>query len=468
MSSNDVPGTEPRRFSLAGRFAALVAAALFVFALATSCIREIRSWPIWLGFDEAPAGWLTEPLPLPLAFALAGLVVLPWTLWAVARTERPLRRTLHALSDGIRSLQDRDFSVRLATDREDELGDLVRLYNRIGEILRDERSEIRERELLLQTALDRSPIAILLVNPRDAVLYANREAARLFLGGKSPVGRSFSELVRGAPAEMAEIVDRGADGLFTFEEDGGEPETYHLSSRSFTLNRREFRLYLLRRITAELSRQEAEIWKRVIRVISHELNNSLAPISSLAQSGAKIATHPDKIHKLEPLYQAIRERVDYLTRFLEGYARFARLPRPKPVPVDWHEWLEAPARMYPLTLVRSLPSVPGWFDPSQMQQVLINLLKNAVEASVGPPRIEVDVAARPDGAARIRVADRGGGMSEEVMRKALLPFYSTKKEGTGVGLPLCREIVEAHGGTIRLEARDGGGSVVTIALPGSP
>ncbi len=103
--------------------------------------------------------------------------------------------------------------------------------------------------------------------------------------------------------------------------------------------------------------------------------------------------------------------------------------------------------------------------PPGMRQVLINLLKNAVEASDGDPRITVRIDRLTDGDTRVQVTDHGRGMSDEVMRKALLPFYSTKQSGTGVGLPLCREIVEAHGGSLRIQGREGGGTVVTFLLP---
>jgi signal transduction histidine kinase len=218
-------------------------------------------------------------------------------------------------------------------------------------------------------------------------------------------------------------------------------------------------------MTVELARQEVEIWKKVIRIISHELNNSLAPISSLAHSGRLIASRPDQLHRLESVYDSIRERVDHLTSFLEGYSKFARLPKPKRQPVDWPQWLAGLQKVWVFDLVGEPPATPGSFDPSQLEQVMINLFKNAREAADGEAEIEVRVERLPDGATRVQVLDRGRGMSEDVMRQALLPFYSTKTSGTGVGLPLCREIVEAHGGTLRIYGRPGGGTVVSFRLP---
>ncbi len=172
--------------------------------------------------------------------------------------------------------------------------------------------------------------------------------------------------------------------------------------------------------------------------------------------------------RLDPIFDSIRERVEHLSGFLEGYARYARLPRPSKQAVDWAAWLEGPRKLFVFDVPTEPPALPGWFDPVQLEQVLINLLKNAVEASAGEPQITVEILRLPDGGTRLEVLDRGRGMREEVMRQALLPFYSTKQAGSGVGLPLCREIVEGHGGTLRIQERRGGGTVVSLWLPPAP
>ncbi len=436
------------RRSVAGKLAAIVLATLGWFAFIT-----------WAG--------MRLELPYGLAIGVALLMTLPLTFWAVDWFLKPLTRTLASLSDGIRSFRDRDFSVRLAVpERDDELGELLQSYNVVSEILQEERRQIRQRELLLQTALDQSPIAILLINPLQRIVYSNSEARSLFLGGEGKLeGRRFDELVAGCPEEMRAVLDSGGDGIFTVEESDALPETYHLSRRAFYLNRRQHTLFLLRRMTIELARQEAEIWKKVIRVISHELNNSLAPISSLAHSGDLIADRPERADQLRSIFESIRGRVDHLNDFLEGYARFAKLPAPRKEQVAWGEWLASLRGVYPFRLEGEPPAGTARFDPTQLQQVVINLLKNAEEATDGEEMPAMRIVAMPDGRTRVQVLDRGPGMSAEVMQKALLPFYSTKKTGTGVGLPLCREIVEAHGGFLRIENRPGGGTIVSFWLP---
>lgn len=134
--------------------------------------------------------------------------------------------------------------------------------------------------------------------------------------------------------------------------------------------------------------------------------------------------------------------------------------------VEWDRFLEGLTTLWPsLRVEGDIPRVKGWFDPAQIQQVLINLLKNAEESGGPADSVALLVGSVDPGGARLVVRDRGQGMSAEVMKSALLPFYSTKESGTGLGLPLCREIVEAHGGVLRLESRPGGGLDVVIRLP---
>jgi len=216
-------------------------------------------------------------------------------------------------------------------------------------------------------------------------------------------------------------------------------------------------------MTRELSRQEVAAWKRVIRVVSHELNNSLAPISSMAHSGAELARRGD-VQRLQAVFATIGERVRHLHGFIDGYARFAKLPAPRPVAVDWKPFLGGLALHCRFQLVGEAPAQPGWFDPVQIEQVLINLIKNAHESGSAPEGVTLALN-NVGHELRIEVADRGPGMSEAVLAQALLPFYSTKRSGTGLGLALAREISEAHGGRIALANREDGGLRVSLLLP---
>jgi two-component system nitrogen regulation sensor histidine kinase NtrY len=198
-------------------------------------------------------------------------------------------------------------------------------------------------------------------------------------------------------------------------------------------------------------------------VIAHELNNSLAPITSLAHSGRLLAGEPPE-PRLARVFDTIGERAAHLATFIDGYARFAKLPRPRPEPVAWAPFLARLEGTMAFRLEGALPAEPGSFDARQLEQVMINLLKNAAESGSPPDEITVAVQ-RAAAGFRIEVADRGTGLSESTLRDALLPFYSTKPTGSGLGLTLCREIVEAHGGRLSLANRAGGGALVTVWLP---
>jgi two-component system, NtrC family, nitrogen regulation sensor histidine kinase NtrY len=423
---------------------------------------------------------LFAALPLALAAALAvavanylhsawlgiasGLLVgLPLLLVFVQRALAPTLSLLRALSGAVHSIRDGDFSTSLSLPAEVELAELVAAHNQLGDLLREERQHLGQRELLLDTVVQNTPNALVLTEPRGRVVYSNLAARRLFDGGRRLEGQDFAELLQQSPEPLREAVADGQDRLCALELEGQE-EVFHVSVRSFRLNGRPHRLTLFRRLTQELARQEVQSWKKLIRVISHELNNSLAPISSLAHSGGELLRRGDT-GRLAQVFATIEERARHLDGFIRGYSQFAKLPAPRLETVQWRDFLERIGGQSPFVAEGPPPAGSARFDPAQIGQVLINLLKNAAESGSPPDQVRLSVRPASPGW-RIEVADRGGGMSEAVLANALVPFYSTKRSGTGLGLALAREIVEAHGGRIGLANRDGGGLRVTLQLPG--
>jgi nitrogen fixation/metabolism regulation signal transduction histidine kinase len=424
-----------------------VTACLLVLAGLTLIVLLLSGLP--LGWRLAAAGCA--------ACAFGGLIA-----W-VRRTLREHELLVDAVTDGLASLHDRDYSVSIAPPEDSHWRRLIDAYNGLGTKLRSQRQDIYQRELLLDTVIQASPLALILTNATGTVLYGNLAARQLLAHGHKLEGLAFASLLEAVPAALREALEGLQDELFTVQF-GRDAQVFHVAHRQFLLNGQPHRLRLLKQLTRELNAQEVAVWKRVIRVIAHEINNSVAPIASLADSGQRLADQPNPA-QLKRVFAAIEERMAHLSEFVDGYSRFAKLPKPRAQPIDWRAFLDSLQAVTQFTVEAPWPAGSGWGDESQLEQVLINLLKNATEAGSPPAQTTVRIVPSRGGWV-IEVKDRGAGMTPEVLADALLPFYSTKPGGSGLGLTLCREIIEAHGGSIEAGNRPDGGAIVRCWLPG--
>jgi two-component system nitrogen regulation sensor histidine kinase NtrY len=440
--------TRPRfRLTLAARCSALVGTLLALGIALT------------LGLNFLLPG---QPL---LVAAICMLCVVPIGVITMRAQLKSMLSLFRALEGTVTSYQDGDFSFGLHWPHNDEVAELVDAHNALGNVLREQRLALVQRELLLDTMVQNTPVAMLLVGDAasaGAIMYANLAARQLLNQGRKLEGHHLADILKTAAPALVEALARGGDGLFTAGESEDE-EVYHLARRTFMLNGRKHELLLLRQLTQELRRQEVQTWKKVIRVISHELNNSLAPLTSLAHSGAELVRR-GQTERLPQILETIEERTRHLETFILGYARFAKLPTPRIEACHWPAFVARVAAEVAFKVVGKLPAEPAWFDPAQIEQALLNLLKNAHESGSNPEQVELHVKAAL-GMLRIEVMDRGQGMNDAVLTNALVPFYSTKRSGTGLGLALAREIAEAHGGRITLGNREGGGLTVALILP---
>ena len=439
------PDPAARRFSVPGKLSLITLALLLVGAAAAAAATAAGAAP-WLVLFTS----LAVAVPLSLA---------AWS-WMFRTPER----VLQALEDGVQGFRAGDFSLRLAVERDDELGQMVAMYNEVSDTLRAERSAVRQRELLLEKALEASPAAIVLTNAVDRILFANREARTLVGGGHRLEGRALGDVAAASPPAFAAALRDRQEALVTLPVAGAE-ESFHLTHRAFELNAQRHHLVMVRHATPELRRQEMAAYKRVIRVINHELNNTLAPVSSLVHSAKLLAAKPDEKERIGDVFDTIDECVKRLHAYLDGYASFARLPSPRLRPVELPAFLEQLRELHRFELVGDVPPVRLLIDDAQIQSVLLNLLKNAREAGSPPDEIRLRVERTDGGGVAIAVLDRGRGMDPATFARAVVPFYSSKDKGTGLGLALSREILDAHGGRLTLAVRDGGGLAVTCWLP---
>lgn len=410
---------------------------------------------IWF-FIEMPPG---SQLWLPI-IGIFLVLVLPLFLRPLMA---PLSKVILALETGVSCFKDNDYSVTIEDPHYRELSLLVETYNELSAQLRKERMTIFQRELLLDTVFQSTPEALILTNHTGSIVYSNL-AARTLLNHKGKLdGLKFASLIDGMPAEILAATQAKQDGLIT-ESIDNQQIVYDINCKEFTLNNQPHTLYLYKNLTNEISRKESDIWKQVIRLISHELNNSLAPISSLTNSAKQIIDEPEHHHMLPDIFDTISRRTQNLHEFIELYAKFARVPKPNKTRVSLGNFLEGICRIGEVRLDNQVTTEDATFDPVQIEQVLINLFKNARESGSAESDIHLQVEQQGQKLA-LTLFDGGPGMSQQQLQQALLPFFTTKSEGSGVGLALCNEIVSAHGGQLSLANRQPRGLAVKFTLP---
>lgn len=333
-----------------------------------------RSFTFRLFLRLLPVLALAAALPWLLAYwmdhgwvvtTVSTVVLLSLMWWTLRRATAPVRSLMRALSGTTSSYRDGEYNFGIYWPGNDELGDLVQAHRELGEVLRAQRQGLVQRELLLDTMVQNTPVAMLLIaaggDGISRVVFSNLAARKLLHGGWKLEGQRMEDVLEQLPVELRDAIGRGGDSLFAVKsehEDGVEgdeddEQVYHLSRRAFQLNGRPHDLLLVRQLTAELRRQEVQTWKKVIRVISHELNNSLAPIASLAHSGGELVKR-ERFDRLPEIFTTIEDRARHLEGFIRGYARFAKLPQPQLQTVQWAPFLSSLCQQIPFTMEREL------------------------------------------------------------------------------------------------------------------
>lgn len=363
----------------------------------------------------------------------------------------PFSQMVEALEVGVRSLKDNDFSVTIQNQHYQEFDFLIDTYNELTNVLRHERLSIFQREQLLNRVIQATPVALVLTDNNNRIVLSNY-AAKTLLNYQSKLdGELFHQTIQGIPQGLYDATINKKDGLIT-ESLNNEAICYSLTCQQVTLANKLHHLYLYKNLTSDISRKENDIWKKAIRLISHELNNSLAPIKSLTSSAKKIIEQP-KHHQLLPdIFDTIGSRVENLHLFLSQYAIYARLPAPQFKTVELSKLIEGIERISQIKVTHQFNSPCIEIDLPQIEQVLLNLIKNAKESGSSLDDIELSIT-QLNQQIIVTLVDGGSGMSQTQLQQALFPFFTTKSTGSGLGLALCNEIIIAHNGKLKLSNR---------------
>jgi nitrogen fixation/metabolism regulation signal transduction histidine kinase len=413
--------------------------------------------------------WTGDYTP-KVVWTLTTLVVCCWFGFSFAAQSRVIR-PLQTVSNLLAALREGDYSVRArGGQRDDALSEVIREVNALSETLREQRLGALEASALLRTVMGEIDVAVFAFDPWGRLRLANRTAERLLARPMERItGRDAEEL---GLSECLRVADDGTQHTFTraFPGDGGTVRRWGVRRSSFRERGVPHQLLVLTDLSQPLREEELKAWQRIVRVLGHELNNSLAPIKSIAGSLASLLAREPRPSDWEEDARSglgvIAARAEALNRFMNSYARLARLPPPVLAMVDLGALVRRVAGLE--TRLRVETEGPEGVlvraDADQLEQLLINLIRNAVDASL-VTNGRVRVRWRREGEhAVVTVEDEGQGIANS--SNLFVPFFTTKPNGSGIGLVLCRQIAEAHGGTLALENRaDQTGCVALLRLP---
>jgi nitrogen fixation/metabolism regulation signal transduction histidine kinase len=410
---------------------------------------------VWFAWTYGPTA--------ELRFIFVVLLLGFWIGCALA-VRRRLIFPLQTLANLIEAVRAGDYTLRgRRAAPGDTLGEVVREINKLGETLQRQRLESLEAIALVQTVLEELDTAVLTFDEAQRLRLINRAGAELI--GRSPqslLGRTAREI------GMDELLSREGQAVASLSF-GGRSGRFEVRKRSFREGGAPHTVLMISDLSRALRDEERRAWQRLIRVIGHEINNSLAPIKSLAGTLRdmlqKQPSMDDQSDVLEGL-GLIGDRAGSLTKFVATYSQLARLPAPSKQPVSLNALLHRLVALDAIVGVRVTAPFETAVaaDAGQLEQALINLIKNAVEAAEGGAAgVEVSIS-RTRESAQIEVRDTGPGIANP--DNLFVPFFTTKPGGSGIGLALSRQIIEAHGGTLTLENRtDRPGTIARVMLP---
>jgi two-component system, NtrC family, nitrogen regulation sensor histidine kinase NtrY len=437
---------------------------------------------LWTGAYSPQTSWI-----------LTFLIVSLWLGFAFSVRHR-VAFSLQTLSNLLAAMREEDFSVRgRGARRDDAMGEVMIEVNALSETLREQRLGALEASALLRTVMEEIDVAIFTFDNANKLRLVNRAAERL-------LARPIERLLGFTAAELGLGACLNGDAVRTMELSfPGGSGRWGMRRGSFRQAGLPHHLVVLSDLSRALRDEERQAWQRLIRVMGHELNNSLAPIQSVAQSlesclqsvtSTEVVTTPPNagggsqpeaeapawsqsqvnnaalFDDLRQGFAIIRSRTEALGRFMAAYSRLARLPAPKLAPVNVPDWIGRVAKLETRVKIEidAGPDAIVSGDADQLEQLLINLIHNAADAVLENGHHASIGWARHDSQLHVWVLDDGPGLQNTA--NIFVPFFTTKPGGTGIGLALSRQIAEAHGGTLTLEnRRDSPGCEARLRLP---
>ncbi len=411
---------------------------------------------LWTGDYSAKVRW-----------TLGALLIATWLGFASAVRERVIR-PLQIVSNLLAALREGDFSIRARGARSDDpLGEVMLEVNVLAETLRQQRLGALEATVLLRKVMEEIDIAVFAFDGDARLRLVNRAGERLLLQPSERLlgsGASVLGLEACLRADAAPILDLAFPG---------RPGRWEVRRGTFRQGGLSHQLLVLSDVSRALREEERQAWQRLIRVMGHELNNSLAPIKSIAGSLERLIVRAPKPadweDDLDRGLSVIAARAESLSRFMNGYARLARLPQPRLGSVAVGELVRRVAGLETRlgVVVVPGPEITVQADGDQLEQLLINLVRNGADAALntgGGVRAGWRKASGSPAALEVFVEDDGPGVPNT--SNLFVPFFTTKQQGSGIGLVLSRQIAEAHGGTLTLENREPGpGCRAQLHLP---
>jgi nitrogen fixation/metabolism regulation signal transduction histidine kinase len=394
--------------------------------------------------------FLANISPYLIAFILILLLLL--ASFVIVASKQSSQYQIRTLSSLIESMIDGDYSLRGRLQTNQAFQELLNSINELAETLSRHKLEIKESRILLERIMEQMDAMVIATNEQGYVVMANASANKLILNDADDITRI--QLGSLAIGKQMLDTDTGIINVKTspINQISGE---HFLSKESFLSNGRQHQLYIMTNAERLLMEKERKAWQGLIRVLNHEMNNSLTPVIAISQSMQKKLQAPDgNIDKVLLLngVNIINERADSLSQFIDNFSQLSHLPKPNKSTFSLTPLIDSISTLYPMCTIDCMvdSNLLVQADKNQFEQVLINLIKNAIEAMNQSKEKQIEISAeKTRNSLDISIRDHGVGITN--FDNIFVPFYTTKTQGSGIGLALCRQIMFNHNGTIKID-----------------